>query len=694
MRTFAKSFKPLLIATATLLSIATLSFVVLESRNSQDASAFKASDFNAGRIIDDAVFYNSGSMTAAQIQTFLNSKNPYCDTNGSQPAADWGRPDLTRAQFATQVKGWHGPPYTCLRDFKQNTPQVEAASGLCGALPARNNRTAAQIINDVANACNINPQVLLVLLEKEQSLVTDIWPLNIQYERATGFACPDNAGGACNPAYNGFFSQVYSAARQFNLYKSRPNDYNYRAGRSQTVYYHPGPCKTWSNGRCVETHPITYCGGTQLYIQNQATAALYVYTPYQPNAASLNSYPGTGDQCSSYGNRNFFGLFTNWFGSTIFTTRGAIKNKHDSLGGTEGRLGAPISNEYCGLVKSGCYQEFENGAAYWTSSTGAMTLRGAIRSLWKSTGYEHGNLGYPLTDEISISTGTYQQFEKGRIYWNQASSSAYVVRGGIGSAYLNSGGHGGILRQPTSAESCGLVDGGCSQSFHNGHIYWSSKTHGRVIRAAIYNKWLSIGSDSSIIGYPASGEMATTKGVYQQFERGRIYWSQETGSVVTRGGIGSRYIFLGGDKSNLGYPVEDEGALIPGLSIQRFENGYIVWNGKLSIEMTSNVKLRWDETGAEKSFLGHPISFPVNVSGGTYQQFQKGYIHQRDPSSIARSTHGAIGGLYMSLGGPRSTLGFPTSNEISQPESKSVVQHYEGGSISYSLDTGRATLVE
>src|SRR4029078_10459572 len=38
--------------------------------------------------------------------------------------------------------------------------------------------------------------------------------------------------------------------------------------------------------------------------------------PYQPTAAALAAYPGTGDSCSAYGNRNFFYLFRKYFGST------------------------------------------------------------------------------------------------------------------------------------------------------------------------------------------------------------------------------------------------------------------------------------------------------------------------------------------------------------------------------------------
>lgn len=310
-----------------------LAIVGLLFFSNSSVSAASKEDFSAGNLIDDAVFYNSSSMNSDEIQRFLESKNPQCDYNGTQPASDWGYPNLTHAQFAqykregsngfSQDIGFHAPPYKCLTRYSQNTPQMGAASGYCGSIQA-GSRTAAQIINDVAKACNINPQVLIVLLDKEQSLITDNWPLDRQLRNATGFACPDTA--PCDPAYEGFFYQVYYAARQFKVYQALPNNYNYIAGRTQTVYYHPGPCKVFSSGKCTEyyvrsgrdsTKPdIGYCGSTQLYIQNQATAALYIYTPYQPNQSALDNLYGSGDMCGAYGNRNFWRIFTDWFGST------------------------------------------------------------------------------------------------------------------------------------------------------------------------------------------------------------------------------------------------------------------------------------------------------------------------------------------------------------------------------------------
>mgnify|MGYP003622897599 CR=1 FL=1 len=53
-----------------------------------------------------------------------------------------------------------------------------------------------------------------------------------------------------------------------------------------------------------------------MYLENKATAALYNYTPYQPNRAAMDASPGEGDACTTYGNRNFLRTFTLWFGST------------------------------------------------------------------------------------------------------------------------------------------------------------------------------------------------------------------------------------------------------------------------------------------------------------------------------------------------------------------------------------------
>lgn len=264
--------------------------------NPQSVSAITGSDFNASKIIDDAVFYNSDAMNSSDIQDFLNAKVPTCDTNGTLASTRWyagGNRYYTRAEWGS-LNG-NPAPYTCLRNYTESTP-TKPADSYCTGTYTGGTKTGAQIINDVSKACSISPKTILVLLQKEQSLITDDWPWPIQYRSATGYGCPDTA--ACDSQYYGFFNQVYNAARQYQRYAKQSNLFNYRSGTTSYIQYNPN----------------SGCGGSNIYIQNSATAGLYNYTPYQPNAAALANLYGSGDGCSAYGNRNFWRLFNDWFG--------------------------------------------------------------------------------------------------------------------------------------------------------------------------------------------------------------------------------------------------------------------------------------------------------------------------------------------------------------------------------------------
>lgn len=249
------------------------------------ASAASGADFKAGEIISDSVFYDYGAMTVSQIQRFLDAHVPACQS-------------VTPA---------------CLDTYRMDTGPRGGEEGLCGAYPGKTNQSAAMILFDVAQACRISPKVLLVLLQKEQALVTSARPSEYAYRYATGWCVTDS--GSCVGANTGLFNQLYMGARQFQQYRKYSGSYRYQAGRTNTIQWHPNQA----------------CGTSNVFIQNQATAALYIYTPYRPNAAALSNMYGVGDSCSAYGNRNFWRLYTDWFGSTIggsflLTSEGATEN--------------------------------------------------------------------------------------------------------------------------------------------------------------------------------------------------------------------------------------------------------------------------------------------------------------------------------------------------------------------------------
>ena len=487
------------------------------------ASAANKADFNPGNIIDDYVFYNSNSMDAGQIQNFLNSKNPNCDYNGTQPASDWGYPNMTHAQLAEHKRngtngfsrdtGFHAPPYKCLTMYIQNTPQMEAASGLCASIAAQTNRSATQIIKDVATACGINPQVLIILLEKEQSLITDNWPLNRQLEKATGFACPDTA--PCNPAYGGFFYQVYHAARQFKVYQALPNNYNYRAGRNNTIKWNP---QDW-------------CGTSSVYIQNQATAALYIYTPYRPNQAALDNLYGTGDGCSSYGNRNFWRIFTDWFGTTrSFTIQPELVSRYNALGGVNGSLGIISDAGYCTPERTACWQGFANGTIIWSLESGAWESKGGIRDRWAQLGYQSGKMGYPTAAEKVNGTGWSQDYQNGTII-GSVKTGFWESEGPLRSRWQQLGLQSGVMGYPIAGVVTTSDKKTKWQEYENGYLYWSEGNGAWESKGGIRSEWAKMGYGAGRAGDPTGAELydSTNKTWSQSYENGTIFFSTSRG---------------------------------------------------------------------------------------------------------------------------------------------------------------------
>lgn len=140
-----------------------------------------------------------------------------------------------------------------------------------------------EILWFAAQEARVNPQVLLTMLQKEQSLIDGRAPTQSQYDWAMGYGCPDGSG--CNPRFQGFGKQVRGAALQLRGYLDD------LAQKGETI-------ARWAVGRSRQT-----ADGYTVTPSNSATAALYSYTPWRGGAN------GTG------GNYSFARLFGSWFGS-------------------------------------------------------------------------------------------------------------------------------------------------------------------------------------------------------------------------------------------------------------------------------------------------------------------------------------------------------------------------------------------
>jgi len=266
-----------------------------------------SASFVANNLIADGAFDFATSMNASQIDAFLNSFSNSC---------------------ISMVSG-----------FDARLPSGYSPSG---GFTYGGFGTAGQVIETAALVYNLNPQVLLVTLEKEQSLVTGRNNFagycnngdEHKYAAAVGYGCPDsgttysysgislyrrngvertNTGTTCvnSASKAGFSQQVIRAAwlLKFGQQRSKGNT-NWAViqgnwdNSDDPLTCYGGPMTQGNFKRCSsDSSPTFYDGwitidGLATHMDTGGTAALYWYTPH------------------FHGNQNFVSLFEQWFGST------------------------------------------------------------------------------------------------------------------------------------------------------------------------------------------------------------------------------------------------------------------------------------------------------------------------------------------------------------------------------------------
>ena len=307
--------KPLTLLVFTLIAIASM----LVNQHKAHAA------FNANLLIDDVVFNDTGSMNATQIDNWLN------------------------ANFSN----------SCISPnsgFQSKIPNGYSPSGgfTYGAFG-----TAGQVVSAAAQAYGLNPEVLLVTLQKEQSLVAGgVGFCNNgdenKYSAAVGYGCPDGGavyswsgislymrngvehtatGSTCvnSSIKAGFSQQIIRAAwlLKFGQQRSLGNINWAVIGGSwdnsdDLATCYGGPMTQGTFKRCHSDTATYYDGyatidSSATHMDTGATAALYWYTPH------------------FHGNQNFVSLFEGWFGSTISALYYSCHNSTNISGALSGR---------------------------------------------------------------------------------------------------------------------------------------------------------------------------------------------------------------------------------------------------------------------------------------------------------------------------------------------------------------------
>ena len=210
----------------------------------------------------------------------------------------------------------------------------------------------------------------------------------------------------------------------------------------------------------------------------------------------------------------------------------------------------------------------------------------------------------------------------------------------------------------------------------------------------IYRKYVSLGGANSFLGFPVGLETGLPDGgSYRDFQGGSIYWSSRTGAFEVHGQIQARWFELGG-VNFLGYPVTDETTTPDGIGrFNHFEGGSIYWSPDTGAhDVYGLIREKWASLGWEQGFLGYPITGETGTpkGKGRFNHFQGGSIYW-SPDTGAHEVHGAIRDLWAGDGWEESCLGFPTSDEqdFSEPDGVYTrISYFQGGNITWGPNVG------
>ena len=280
-----------------------------------------AATFNPNAIMDDHTFDNSNSMTAAQIDGFLNQYTSSCISQNSG--------------FSSQDVIGYNPSSGFIYSTNNGAPL---------------NVSAGTVIAHAAQAYGINPQVLISMMQEQEGIVTGNGPYgcsSLAISAAEGYGCPDggttynyagidlyaingnevtSVSGICvkSSLQVGFSQQVIHAAWLLKFGEERSlGNYNWNVQLSTTV---DNAGNSWVSNWNNSDDPLSCYGGpmTQGSYYNCPPGSNPSPAPYYDGYSTIDNqsiFMSSGATASFYwytphihGNQGYFDIYAGWFG--------------------------------------------------------------------------------------------------------------------------------------------------------------------------------------------------------------------------------------------------------------------------------------------------------------------------------------------------------------------------------------------
>ncbi|MEV5541614.1 PQQ-dependent sugar dehydrogenase [Saccharopolyspora shandongensis] len=231
-----------------------------------------------------------------------------------------------------------------------------------------------------------------------------------------------------------------------------------------------------------------------------------------------------------------------------------------------------------------------------------------------------------------------------------------------------------LLGQPTGPEIA--EDGIRYRSYERGRLYWTAQTGVHYVYGGNLAKYLQLGGHG-MFGPPTTDELSTPDGVgrYNHFVGATagfpasIYWSPDTGSHAVWGAIRQSWAANGWEQGPLGYPTTDEVTTPDGVGrYNHFSKaGSVYWSpGTGAHAIWGAIRVTWSQLGWELGPLGYPATDELITPDGVghYNHFSKAASIYWTPGTGAHEVYGRIRERWSALGWERSYLGYPKTGEF------------------------------
>ena len=372
-----------------------------------------------------------------------------------------------------------------------------------------------------------------------------------------------------------------------------------------------------------------------------------------------------------------------------------IATAYQAAGGETGVMGPPTSPETCVDRMFGgrfCQRSYQNGGIYWNLGTGAHRVTEPMYTPFIAAGGVQSPWGVPTTDTECglVDGGCVQSFEY-RTWATSPTTGAFPIRDQIADYWRTTGRESGPLGYPTADRTCGLPAGGCSQPFQGGTVYFSSATGAHAVRGSLLSGWLSRGGPGGALGYPVEEETCglARGGCGQRFASGWLYWSSATGPHELQVEVARVWQASGGPSGPLGYPVGKD-LEVTGGTADVFEDGRIYWSAATGARiLRGGVLTAYRASGGTTGPLGFPISDHAAVPGGFAAAFQGGSVYESTATG-AHVVRGPVRAAWWGTGGIAGPLGFPTGDTTDVAGGATTA--FTGGSVFWSEATGAHVL--